>query len=97
MALTSSSTLAEIVAAYVDNADWFEEQSLAKAKLFANALRVLLVKRPAQSDMLRFSIRWDLGFWDRQLTEVTRWIQSHPDFTDASSAPVMLDLSRARQ
>ena len=45
MAVTSSSTDAEILAQYIDNCDW--EGSPAKAVLALQAARILTVKRPA--------------------------------------------------
>ena len=44
--LTSSSTLAEIQAAYYDNASWEEDASTTKALAFVTACRFLLLKLP---------------------------------------------------
>lgn len=46
MPLTSSSTVAECVAAYVDNADYDTEGSAARCRLFIQAVRILLLKVP---------------------------------------------------
>lgn len=47
--LTSSSTLAEIEAAYADNASWEEDASTSKAAAFITACKLLIQKQP--SDM----------------------------------------------
>lgn len=44
--LTSSSTYAEIVASYKDNASWYEDGSVAKAKAFVTACEFLLLDMP---------------------------------------------------
>jgi hypothetical protein len=44
--LNATSTLAEIKAAYADNASYFEDGSPAKARAFVTACRLLLLKLP---------------------------------------------------
>lgn len=44
--LTSSSTVAECVAAYVDNSSYDTDGSAAMCRLFIQAVRVLLIKIP---------------------------------------------------
>ena len=48
MAIDSSSTISEILAQYVDNADWDGDST--KAALALQAVRILLVKRPESSE-----------------------------------------------
>lgn len=47
--LSSSSTLAEIVAAYADNASYEEDSSASKAAAFITACRLLLLKIPKRT------------------------------------------------
>lgn len=47
--LSSSSTFAEMQAAYIDNASYAEDGSLAKARAFITACRCLLLKLPKRS------------------------------------------------
>lgn len=47
MSLTSSSTLAQVQAAYEDNADYDLVASVAKARLFIQACRFLMLRLPA--------------------------------------------------
>ena len=48
-ALTSASTLTDVQNAYVDNASYAEDASIAKAKAFVTACRILLLKLPAEA------------------------------------------------
>ena len=47
--LTSSSTIAQIEAAYTDNASYVEDNSVAKCRAFITACTILLLKLPAES------------------------------------------------
>jgi hypothetical protein len=47
--LSSASTIAEIEAAYMDNAGYAEDRSAAKARAFVTACRLLLLKRPTEA------------------------------------------------
>ncbi len=49
--LSSSSTLAEIKAAYADNASYEEDASTAKAAAFVTACRLLLIRLPKRSNL----------------------------------------------
>lgn len=48
MALTSASTYSDAIAQYKDNLSW--EGDLAKARLFREAIRWLLLERPTRSN-----------------------------------------------
>lgn len=48
--LSSSSSRDEVIAAYVDNASFEEDASLAKARAFITACRILLVKLPRRAE-----------------------------------------------
>lgn len=47
--LTSASTLAQVEASYDDNASYAEDASVAKAKAFVTACRILLRRLPAEA------------------------------------------------
>jgi hypothetical protein len=47
--LNSSSTIEQIKAAYADNASYSEDASVAKARAFVTACRLLLLKLPKSS------------------------------------------------
>jgi hypothetical protein len=46
MAISSSSTLADVRAQYEDNCDYQDSASVTKARLFANACRFLILRLP---------------------------------------------------
>ena len=47
--LSSSSTLQEVLDAYVDNASYEEDSDVAKAKAFITACRILNEQRPLET------------------------------------------------
>src|SRR5262245_57513999 len=47
--LSSSSTLEQVKAAYIDNASYAEDNSAAKARTFVTACRILLLKLPKRA------------------------------------------------
>lgn len=47
--LTSASTLAEVKAAYIDNASFEEDGSVSAAKTFVTACRILLLQLPKEA------------------------------------------------
>lgn len=83
--LSSSSTIDEIVAAYMDNASYDEDGSVAKARTFITACRLLLVKRPQRYRGLDGTeIELDLELIERQLAEARTWLSTHPDVATSS-------------
>lgn len=70
----SSSTLAEVEAQYDDNADWREERSLAKAKLFAQACRILIRRYKSTGSGGGMSYGRDMGRLADELDAATTWI-----------------------
>ena len=59
--LTSASTLAQVQAAYADNASYVEDNSVAKCRAFITACTILLLKLPAEQGtreaQLRLNVR----------------------------------------
>lgn len=92
--LTSSSTLAQIEAAYADNASYAEDDSLAKAKLFETACRLLIFKLPRSAG--HGDAQVTLNDLRDELRDVQSWIAQkgsnttnpgviHADFTEFRS------------
>ena len=92
--LTSASTITAIEAAYLDNASYEEDASVAKAKAFVTACRFLLLKRPTESEFAGTSrMRWTPELWQQEMKAAQAWLPtqagasgatdnvSHPDFT----------------
>lgn len=76
-ALNSSSTLAEIQAAYDDNASYAEDGSASKARTFITACRLLLRQTPsraASGGRGGYEVEMDPGLVKDQLDEARRWL-----------------------
>ena len=73
--LSSSSTLAQVEAAYDDNASWLEDQDLAKAKKFSEAVRILLRRSFSSATKGGNSVSYRISLLRKELDNVTDWIQ----------------------
>lgn len=89
--LDSSSTLAEIEAAYLDNVSYEEDNSTSKAAAFITACKMLLLKRPSQMSAggsVTFGSQADI---QKELDNAKRWLSqkqqggsySYFDFSNA--------------
>lgn len=74
MPLSSSSSLSDIVAAYVDNAAYRSEESVTMARDFATACRILLVKRPKRAKNGQEEIELDPTVIQAELQQAEQWI-----------------------
>ncbi len=80
MALSSTSTLDEIIAAYVDNGDYDSPPvSVAKAHLFKHACRVLLLKMQKASSTDRVMVSLSPELVAKELEKVNQFISQMPD------------------
>lgn len=79
MSLSSTSTLREIRAAYLDNADYDAAGDLSKARAFVQACRILLVVRPKRSAHGNRSeeVEFDLEVIRQQEIAAVRWLAQH--------------------
>lgn len=84
--LTSSSTLADIKASYLNNASYSEDNSLSKAKAFVTACRFLLLKLPNRASHAGEEIQLDPRMIQDEMKIAIRWISSN-----AEEAPVKFD------
>ncbi len=74
--------LADIRAAYADNASYAEVGSAAMAQRFITACRLLLLNLPksaAHGGMRAESFEIDLQVITAEIKEAKRWIATHPD------------------
>jgi hypothetical protein len=100
MALSSLSTRQEVLDAYADNSAYEENESVAQAKAFASACRLLLSPRFSVKRTVHGSrgeeVELDLTVIQKQLDDARHWIAAnapaangsgiiHPDFTDYRS------------
>ena len=81
--LTSSSTLAEVEAAYDDNASYAEDGSVAKAKAFVTACRILLRRYPAEAGTRESHVRLSPEELRRSVAEAQAWLRANDMTTSA--------------
>lgn len=74
--ITSSSTLADVRAAYLDNLSYETDGSVAKARAFVEACRAIL---SWPSDSMKETVRsmFDLTRIENQLTQAQDWIAAN--------------------
>lgn len=78
-ALSSSSSLDDVIDAYLDNASYEEDASVSKARAFVTACRILLVKLPMRSTHGRGgSIEFKPETLQAALKAAQAWIQTQP-------------------
>jgi len=77
--LSSSSTLAEVQAAYDDNASYAEDESASKAAAFITACRILLrrvAKRAAHGGRGANEVEHDPGLLRAEMREAIQYVAS---------------------
>lgn len=81
--LSSSSTLAEVQAAYDDNASYLEDDSVVKAKAFVTAVRILLRRTPSRAEKGSNAQGWNHESLRKELEEARDWLEdeNRPDVT----------------
>lgn len=72
--LSSSSTLAEIKDAYLDNGSYEEDDSTTKAAAFITACRLLLIKLPKKAVKSAAEVELEPGLIKAELTSARRWL-----------------------
>lgn len=78
--LSSTSTLAEIQAAYDNNASWFEDASTTKARAFATACRMLIrrmARRASTGGGTGEMVEMDLGLLRDEMNAAVEWLSAN--------------------
>lgn len=75
--LSSSSTDAQVWAAYDDNASFEEDGSATKAAAFVTACRILLRRRPQSTSVDGTTISFDAGAISDEMMRAQKWLASH--------------------
>ena len=83
MAITSASTLAEVIAQYEDAADYDVTADTAKAKLFIVACRFLLRRNPNEVAHGTGRVRIEPGAIQGELKKAEAWLETN-DTTSAA-------------
>lgn len=93
--LTSSSTSAEIEAAYLDNASYEEDEDVGKCKAFLTACRIILFKRPQRSAHrgAGSEMQWDLRLIQKEIDRAEAWLAAQAGMSGATDNVVHPDFS----
>jgi hypothetical protein len=75
--LNSSSTLAQIEAAYTDNASYSEDNSVAKGRAFVTACRLLLLKYPKCTGTPQAELETAIDLIQKEKKSAEEWLASH--------------------
>jgi hypothetical protein len=92
----SSSTLAQVEAAYDDNADYRDSSSVTKAREFAKACRILVRRYLSGVSNDGTSVNRNVELIKDQLEDVEVWLDGN-DTARTGDSTVILDFREARQ
>jgi hypothetical protein len=84
--ITSASTLAEVQAAYDDNASYAEDNSVTKARAFETAAMVLLRREPQQAGRNGTAFTLDKQSVREELARVRSWLSARNQANGSSGA-----------
>src|SRR4051812_46733326 len=85
--LSSSSTLTQVEAAYDDNASYAEDGSVAKAKAFITACRMLIRRLPAEAGTRESHVRLNPDLIRKEMDEARAWVAANDTSSSGSSGP----------
>lgn len=97
--LSSASTIAQVEAAYADNASYLEDGSVSKCKAFITACTLLLQARPSKAThggAGAESIELNLDVLQKQLESARQWFVANGG-TSAGSGVQFVDLGNYRE
>lgn len=85
--ITSSMTIAQIEAVYLNNCSYDEDNNTTEAKAFRSAVRALILL--ASSNMVKGanSLSFNREQLGEQLKQVDAWIAAHPTIDDDRGGP----------
>lgn len=75
--LNGSSTLAQVQAAYDNNASYAEDGDVAKCRAFLTACRILLRRMPAESGTREAHHRLNPELIQKEMTEARSWLDAN--------------------
>jgi hypothetical protein len=76
--LTSQSSLADVQAAYMDNASYEENGSAAQAAAFITACRFLMLMLPKSGGQREVSMQMNPEMIQQEMADAKVWIASNP-------------------
>ena len=84
--ITSASTIDQVEAAYIDNASYAEEGSVAKARAFVTACRVLLLKMPKETGSRDSRLTLNPELIHQEMSLAQDWINASDSGASSSQA-----------
>jgi alpha-D-ribose 1-methylphosphonate 5-triphosphate synthase subunit PhnL len=75
--LSSSSSLAQVEAAHADNASYAEDNSVAKARAFITACRILLLKYPKRTGTPQAELETSIDLVQKEKKAAEDWVAAH--------------------
>ena len=75
--LNSTSTLAQIEASYADSASYAEDNSVAKARAFVTACRLLLLKYPKRTGTPQADLETSIDLIQKEKKAAEDWLAAH--------------------
>lgn len=98
--LTSASTLAQIEAAYADNASYLEDASVAKCKAFITACTLLLQRTPskaAHGGVGAESVEINLDVLQKQIESARQWLVANGGASSGGASVTFAGLEDYRE
>ena len=87
--VTSSSTVAEIEAAYIDNGSYVEDQSVTKCRAFITAARALLIRLPSTATKGANTLSFNLENLKDELNAAQSWLEARDTSGDDLPGPAI--------
>ena len=94
--LTSSSTDAQVWAAYEDNSAYDLESDATKAREFVQACRILLRRQPRRAGHGGADLEFDVQLFRDELNTARRWLHTQTTITDGGIGCKFADISDIR-
>jgi hypothetical protein len=96
LAITSASTLSEIVDQYKDNVSYEEDGSVAKARLFVTACRALLGVRPSQFSANGYGNSFSATALQEEISQARKFINASATSSNGSGGVRYFDVGDFR-
>lgn len=85
--INSTSTLAQVEAAYDDNASYAEDRDPAKCRAFITACRMLIRRYPRATASGQTHTQFSVDLLTQQLAVAEQWLEANDTQSPAASGP----------
>jgi hypothetical protein len=83
--ISSTSTFAEVEAAYDDNASYAEEASPTKARAFITAATILLRRMPEASGTREANFQYRMDLIEKQIQQARDWLAANDNSSSSAN------------